>query len=90
MKLNYALAFMALSSTAIIFAGGQNAIASEMNDCVNSYVSSYVQASGGKYPPTGQAKKYCNCAMSSVASGDTMSAAVTMCTQFIKNVYRLN
>lgn len=87
MKLNHALAFFA--STGIIFTGGQNAIASEFNDCVNSYVSSYVQASRGKYPPTGQAKKYCNCALSSVASGDTMSAAVTMCTQMIKNLYGL-
>ena len=80
-------AFVALG---LVIAGARNAEGSEINDCVNSYVSSYVQSSGGKYPPSGQAKKYCNCALASIASGDTMSKATGMCMQMIKNVYRLN
>jgi len=74
----------------LVAAGASSAMASEMNDCVNSYVKSYVQSSGGKYPPSGQARKYCDCALGAIATGDTMSTAVGMCTKMIKNLYRLN
>lgn len=82
------LSFATFASIAVIVLGGQNAVASELNACVNSYVSSYVQSSGGKYPPSGQAKKYCTCALTSVASGDTMATATGMCMQMIKTLYR--
>lgn len=79
---------IALSLFFIALIGGEKASASELNDCVNEYVNSYVRASRGIYPPSGQAKKYCNCAMASVASGDTLSKAIEMCTGMIKNLYR--
>jgi hypothetical protein len=88
MKLAFALA--ACTTACVILVGGQNASASALNSCVNEYVSSYVQASRGKYPPSGQAKKYCTCALSSVASGDSMATAAGMCTQMIRNLYGLN
>jgi hypothetical protein len=82
--------YAAMASIGVALTGGQYVVASEMNDCVNSYVSSYAQASRGKYPPSGQAKQYCNCALSSLASGDTMSTAARICKQMIKNIYGLN
>ena len=59
-----------------------------MRECISNYENSYVRSSGGVNPPRGQANEYCKCGKVALETGDTLSAAVNICTAMIKNLYR--
>jgi len=80
--------FALVISFLILAAPERRALAQNFqSECISSYTNSFKQSSRGINPPRGQANKYCSCAEAAIATGDTMSKAVEMCTKMIKNIY---
>lgn len=49
-----------------------------MSSCIQSFTASYRESSG-KNPPEGLARKYCNCALASINSGNSPQVAMANC-----------
>ena len=62
--------------------------AASANECTYEYTRNFIRASGGIRPPQGQAEEYCECAEAALTSGDTLSSAVNLCVELIKNLYK--
>lgn len=79
LKVSFPLTLLTLFSIAPISSANQAENQQFMQECMASFEMSYRQGSGGKEPPKGMSRKYCNCALASIRSGNSIQVAMNNC-----------
>jgi hypothetical protein len=60
-----------------------------LNLCMAKAKDTYTSTSGGKPPPEGMTREYCECAATALESGDTFTKSVEFCRSIIYPRYGL-